>query len=280
VWLGPQNAWRWPFDATFGEWGVGIAAFLVCFVVFWLVLPLGGFLILLSLVTTRWFSKRMRGHRDWSRAYFSAALLFWLLLFPSFSFWLLPMSWWLAPMASIVLSALIVRWARPYLDANRTVRHWLRTWQRVATGPRPRRKPVAIVVPTLDIASNDDPDDDLARFMLAVVETDMEEVPVATYVHVVEVEAMLWAPRQSRARTSTDVIAWLRSREVPHTIGKVKYKSNGNGTEMLVDAELVVVDIPVENDRVIILDLASRKVTTSERRQFAETYRPTGEVPA
>lgn len=292
VWLGPQGAWRWPFDATMGEWVVAIAATIVAFFVFWLVLPLGGFLILAAWAWARWANRSIRAHRNWTWAYFAAIVLAFVAIFPSPGTWALPMSWWLAPLSAITLAVMVVRRARPYLDSNRPFRYWLKTWQHVARGPRPRRTP-AVVAPaslTLDNVLDEaepPPMDDMAKFMLAVHNTEPEEIFVGHYRRTIvqEVDVMLWAPKQGRAETSTSVVAWLKQHGVPYSIGKVTYKQTGhdaagNPTEVLSDAELFIdgIEGAIPNDRVIVLDLQASTIEIRTRRSLAEEFEPVKEL--
>lgn len=283
VWLGPQNAWRWPFDATFGEWIVAIATTILGFFVLWLVLPLGVLILLVAYAWARWANRSIRSHRNWQWGYFSLFALGGLVIFPSPGSWLMPMSWWLAPLGAIILAVQVVRMARPYLDSNRPFRYWLATWQRVAAGPRARRA-LATFAPASLIIDDDDPEDDArARLMLAVLA--YEEVHVATYrrtrTETTEVEAALWAPRQGRDETSVKVLKWLENRRVPHEIGAVNYRrawdAAGNEHEVLADIELSIDGSLVPNDRVITIEIETGRVEHYARREFAETFEPVQE---
>jgi hypothetical protein len=137
-WLGPAGSWRWPFDATFTQWGVGAALAVAA------VVPLKAFVpvALLALAAGRAFSgwlapllapEKARPVR-WG---LDAALgLLAALLVPSWRFWVLPLPGLLAIPAAVAVAVLIVRRAGGVIDWNRTVAYWLAMPLRQASGPR------------------------------------------------------------------------------------------------------------------------------------------------
>jgi hypothetical protein len=150
-WLGPAGSWRWPFDATFTQWGVGTALAAVLVVPLWRFMPLG----LLAIVAGRWFGRllgplvapersRMVG---WC---LSAAL--WLLLAlvnTQPRSWLLPVPGVLAPVLASAVAVLVVRRVGRFINFNRPVSYWLVLPWRAAAGPRPGA-PVQIDVSDLE----------------------------------------------------------------------------------------------------------------------------------
>lgn len=232
VWLGPEGAIRWWFDATYKEWLVGGAAFFPAFIVFWLVLPLG----VLVFVWCAWFARFLARYASWKRfsattnyrAYYGLTLVFCVAVAPYPMVWLLPLPWWVAAPSAVAASVFIVRAARPYLDGNRPISYWITTLQNIASGPRPLR-PIAEITPEgFMIIDGHDTElgDDLWRFMLAVNNADPEEVTVRRYrQRSPEVEAVLWDIGSGDEKTGHLIIAWLRQRGHEVTVSNVVYTS-------------------------------------------------------
>jgi hypothetical protein len=230
VWLGPEGAFRWWFDATFAEWLLGFAMLLPAFVVLWLVLPLGLLVILVSLSLSAFLAR----YASWGRfskaanrwTYFGMLLVFCAALVPYPAAWLLPMSWWLALPSAVATCALIVRAARPYLDGNRPFSYWIATIHAITSGPRQLR-PIAEIIPegfTIIDGHDSDLGDDLWRFMTAINNADPKEAPVRRYRQITpEVEAVLWDIASGDEKTGHLVLAWLREKGLPVTVKNVKY---------------------------------------------------------
>lgn len=237
VWLGPENAFRWPFDATYTEWLMGFLTVGPAFVVLWLVAPFGVLIGALTWMAAGWIARNGNfGYgsiktKRWTWAAVITSLT--LLIIPSVMTWVLPMPWWLAIPSAVATSALMVRAARPYLDGNRPVGYWITTLSNIASGPRPVR-PVAEITPEgFAIIDGHDTElsDDLWRFMTAINNADPREAPVRNYrQRTPEVEAVLWDIGSGNENTGHHVLAWLRSKGLDVKVSNVVYTSTpGNG---------------------------------------------------
>lgn len=232
VWLGPENAFRWWFDATYTEWLMGFTMVFPAFVVFWLVAPFGALIGALAWLASGWIARNgnfgigSTKTRRWTWTAVTIALV--ALLFPSLMTWFLPMTWWLALPSAVAASAFAVRAVRPYLDGNRPVGYWISTLSNIASGPRPLR-PVAEITPKgfMDIVGHDgELSDDLWRFMTAVNNADPTEAPVRNFrQRSPEVEAVYWDIGSGDENTGHLVIAWLRSKGLAVKVSNVVYTS-------------------------------------------------------
>lgn len=296
VWLGPNGAWRWPFDATFREWAVGCALSVVAFVVLWLVLPLGVLALVLAWLWSGILARHVgSGIRFIRGGYFALVLVTLLLLFPRPAQWLRPMPLWMAALGAIAVAFYLVKRLAPFLDGNRPLRYWWAVLRSVASGPRAQRPPAtyAAGVP-FPVEGGYVVFDEVHewitgqkahdRFMLNVAAVEEEDVP--KYTNRTEYEAMVWNPRTGREENSTRVIAWLTRHGVDHEVINVRYKTSGGAHEMLLGADLRINRgtsahpdyIDVRNDRTIVLDVRnpnpSKRVTIWQRRDFAENFAP------
>lgn len=232
VWLGPEGAFRWWFDATGAEWLIGFLMVGPAFIVFWLVAPFGLLIGALSWFASGWIARNGNVGfgsprvRRWTWTVVILALVG--LLFPSVLTWVLPMPWWLAAPSAVAASVALVRAARPYLDSNRPVTYWINTLSNIASGPRPLR-PVAEITPEgfMIIDGHDaELSDDLWRFMIAINNADPTEAPVRNYrQRSPEVEAVLWDVGSGDENTGHNVLAWLRSKGLEVVVSNVVYTS-------------------------------------------------------
>jgi hypothetical protein len=247
VWLGPEGAFRWPFDATFTEWLVGFALVGPAFVVLWLVAPFGVLIGALTWAGAGWIARNgnvgfgSARARRWTWTGVIIALI--LLLIPSATTWVLPMPWWLAIPSAVAASAALVRAARPYLDGNRPVAYWINTLSNIASGPRPLR-PVAEITPegfTVIDGHDGDLSDDLWRFMTAVHNADPTEAPVRNYrQRSPEVEAVLWDIGSGDENSGAHVVAWLRSKGFDVQVSNVVYRAYADGSQFPASADVVL----------------------------------------
>lgn len=265
VWLGPTNAWRWPFDATYTEWGIGFAVFPLAFGALWLVLPLGVLMILGSLALGRGMAGRIdrdllaratwtdraNARRRGGRVLTGMAFVLLLALFPAPATWLLPMSWWLAAPGAVYVAFRTVRSARPWVDGNRPVTYWLATLRGIARGPRRRREPLALAFGD-DPEINDTPlDDGLLDFLARVAEIDPKEVRVTKYrERTPVVEAATFDSSTGREATCGAVVAWLRSRGVEVKVLRLSRQE-------IVDRDGSTLIVPFD----VVLDVAGTEVT-------------------
>jgi hypothetical protein len=253
VWLGPENAFRWPFDATYTEWLMGFLMVGPAFIVFWLVFPFGALLALLAWAAAGWIARNASfgfGSTYVRRVTWTVvAGVFVGLLSPSVMTWVLPMPWWLAIPSAVAASALAVRAARPHLDGNRPIGYWINTLTNIASGPRPLR-PVAEITPEgfMIIDGHDgELSDELWLFMTAVNNANPKEAPVRLFrQRTPEVEAVLWDIGSGDENTGHLVIAWLRSKGLGVQVSNVVYTSTpGNGNHPAsADVDLDGVRLP------------------------------------
>lgn len=287
IWHGPTNAWRWPFDATYTEWGVGIAAFLGATVVLWWVVPLGIGMAFCSYALARTAAGRI--HKDtlaaWfrteparaprrARRVFTAGLLLFVLMFVSDpSTWLLPAPWWLGIPMGLLVAVRTVRAARPYIDSNRPVGYWISTLLGIARRPaRARREATVIEFAAGPTMSGQTLDDEVLDFLSDVAAIDPKEVTVPMYrERTAAVEALLWDSRTGRRETCENVVAALKARGVPVEIPQVTRRERRlAGGEYVYERESVVLRIAgtlVPDDTVILL------------RPTEEAHEVTGFVP-
>lgn len=138
-WLGPSGSWRWPFDATFTQWGAGAACTLAAVVPLWRIVPVG----LLLLAGGWWLGARLgplvapERARAAQGVLTGAAWLLAALVAPSWPLWASPMPLLAAVPVAAVLAILLVRRFGSVLDHNRPPAYWLALPWRVASGPRP-----------------------------------------------------------------------------------------------------------------------------------------------
>jgi len=139
VWLGPKGM-RWPFDATFVQFGVGVLFVVAYFFLLWLVVP-----PVIAVGVAVWqFSTRLARllsaeHEVRTRRLLAGSCwLLLVLLAPNPSLWVFPMPFWLAGPAAAILGVLSVRQVGRFIDWNRPVGYWLAMPRRVAAGPRLR----------------------------------------------------------------------------------------------------------------------------------------------
>jgi hypothetical protein len=232
VWLGPENAFRWPFDATYTEWFMGFVMVAPAFVVLWLVIPFGLVVGFLGWLVAGWIAHNgnvgfgSARVRRWT--WIAVILALAGLLFPNLMTWALPMPWWLAVPSAVAAAVIAVRAARPYLDGNRPLAYWINTLSNIASGPRPVR-PVAVITPegfaTID-GHDTELSDDLWRFMNAINNADPTEAPVRNYrQRSPEVEAVYWDIGSGDENTGHNILAWLRSKGLEVKVSNVVYTS-------------------------------------------------------
>lgn len=241
-WLGPTNAWRWWFDATYTEWGVGAGAWMVLGTLLYWAVPAGLVLAVIAVWAARVLASRFRadylahvlrtspqnGPQRARRVLAATFLLFAVAILPRPRAWLLPLPLLLAAAAAAVLAVLTVRAARPFLDGNRPLTYWWRLLRSLSRGPRAQRA-VASLAWTRPPAINDDNlDDDVAQIWAVVNATDPEDITVIRYRARQEHEAMLFDSRTGQPQECEHVLAWLRERGLEVAIVSVRQWMVGN----------------------------------------------------
>lgn len=138
VWLGPANSWRWWFDATYAEWGVGFLLAIITIIVLPLVVPLGLLAGAGAYLFARSTARRLSEEHEvtWRRWLFGTSAVFLALLSPSWRTWVLPMPFVLALLVGPILAVLVLRRYGRYIDWNRPFGWWVRLPLAVAAGPR------------------------------------------------------------------------------------------------------------------------------------------------
>lgn len=281
VWLGPTNAWRWPFDATYTEWGIGFAMFPLAFVSLWLVLPLGALMALGSLASGRGLAHRVdknllarwtrttpeNARRRGSRALSALVLLLAIALVPNPATWALPMSWWAAVPGALYVAARLVKMARPWIDGNRPVTYWLHTLRGVATGPRARREPLAV-------GFGDEPqindvvlDDAMADFLALLQQIDPKEVRVPLFRRKMPVvEAATFDSSTGQESTCGAVVAWLRDRGIQVDVVSLDRREvlYDDGSTALVPCNVVIRVAGVEVGDGTVITLTREKTPRVE----------------
>lgn len=137
-WLGPSGSWRWPFDATFTQWGVGAALTVAAFVPLWRVVPSGLLVLVLGWSVGAWLGPLLAPQRP-RRVHLGVAACVWLLAFlvlPSWRVWAFPLPLLPAAPVAAVVAVLIVRRTGTLINHNRPVTYWLALPLRAASGPR------------------------------------------------------------------------------------------------------------------------------------------------
>lgn len=267
VWLGPEGAFRWPFDATFTEWAVSIPAAAAALIMLWLVTPLAVLAAAGLHHISGWLATNasigLGGHRARYLTWWASGALTLLAVAPDLSTWLMPLPWWLAAPGSIVVAFLAVRAARPYLDGNRPPSYWLATFRRVAAGPRPLRPAAEITTEGFIALDGHDTDlgDDLWAFMSAVNGANPEGAIMGRYRRrTPEVEAVLWDIASGSESTGADVIAWLRGKGLPVTVHSVEYRMAFDGTRYPASADVELDGITLPQKCVIFVHSDAPKV--------------------
>jgi hypothetical protein len=290
IWLGPTNGWRWPFDATYTEWGIGFLAFWVYALLVWRVAPVAVLVALAGLRFGRWAAERITLDRlariTFSRPaaarrrgrYLFAALvaLMAFLLVPSPLAWLLPSPWWLAPPVALTAAVLTTRRIRPFVDGNRPVPYWLATLTDIVTHrPRAQRAPFAVeIVPLLTPVAEDGVDQRLIEWTMAALAVDPKEIIVLQYrERRPVVEAMLFDSTARDERCGEHVVAWLRDRGVSVTVTGVTYaRDETRGVDVLTRAFVLANGAPLLDDTIVVFDRTLGTVECVSRRDFAARY--------
>lgn len=286
VWLGPSGSWRWPFDATFTEWGIGSTAFVVLVVMLTFIAPLGLVLAVGALAFARWISALVPAD-SWAGLLHTTAerarprarrigtgliVALGLLAFPSVSTWLLPMPWVLAVFTALYLATRFVKIVRPHVNGNQPVTYWAKALRHVVHGPRLRRQPVTATPGELsiDITVSDRASDQimLMEFEMSVLTYDVEEMIVLTYKEKSPtVEAVLFDSRARDPRTCEGVVAWLRARNVNVRTDQITRNSQGVLTSAKI--RLVQAGAYLLDNHVIVLEPETGVVRQFTRTEFA-----------
>lgn len=268
VWLGPTGAWRWPFDATYTEWAIGLVAHLFLMAVLWFVLPFGVLMIGGSMLAAGWTSRRMdrrtlarwtftepdRARRRAYRVLLGVNVALVLLLFPNPMTWILPLPLLAAGCCALVSAILLVRAARPWIDGNRPVSYWVSAFWSIARGPRPRRDPVVFGFTGGPQVPDQLLDDDLMEFLAAVAAVTEEEIQVRFFKRrVPTVEAMHFCQGQHE-----HVVRWLRGKGLPVRVLDVTRRevrgTNGGLYVIPLSARIQIGELPpVEDDQWVVL---------------------------
>lgn len=295
IWLGPTNAWRWWFDATYTEWAIGLFAFIASFIVLWWVLPTAALIVLGAAAWGRWASNAADPVRlaRWLLCEPSAArrrarwvfgglfVAFAVVIAPSPALWLLPLPWFAALPGAIYLAGpRTVKRIRPYVDGNRPIGYWLATLKAVATGPRRIRQPLADLV--VDIQVVDGMSGPLADFadLTAVLAfnnslPDRSEFIVLTYQQKTPVvEAMLFDSTRQDTRTCENVVVWMRS----HGINVVVERIDRDASGVMIKAKIRAAGVPLINGYVITLNPTDGSWSQVERKDFNSRFVPTKTV--
>lgn len=244
IWHGPTGAWRWPFDAEYVHWAMGLVAFaLLGTALFWVV-PLAAWALLLDVGLTRWLLGRLDNDAvaRWTRTTPQNArrrgfriLLGLLMLFEAAIVtrpvvWLLPQPLWLSIISALAGAVVFVRRYRRWVDGNRPLAYWIATFRALAHGPRARRPASAVAFGAEPQINSVPLDDDLADFLATVNATDPKEVRVIiAHPRTAPVEAMLWDSRTGQPETCEHVLAWLADREIDHTVLGTDYREGLGG---------------------------------------------------
>lgn len=276
VWLGPTGAWRWPFDATYTEWAIGVLVYVATLIALWFALPSGVLMVAFCVFSARWMSDRMDRHMlarwTWTtpdasrrrarRILTTVNLLFAVLLFPYPAAWLLPFSVWAAAPLALVSAVLFVRAARPWIDGNRPVGYWLAALWGIARGPRARRQPMVLAFEGAPQVPDQPLDDALAEFMAAVAALKEEEIDVMfARRRTPVVEAMVFD-----AGNHEKVVQWLQRKGFQVRVLDVRRRvirgTEGGEYTTPVSARIQVGPLPVENGQVVVVidnaDLSGR----------------------
>lgn len=208
-WLGdPSSGWRWPFDATFTAWKVWALAVIPAFVLLWLIVPVGIFIIYAAMVLAaaarRGAPPIFVGRHNvtpWVGA--ATVALFAVGLTPNPLAWFVPLPIYLAAVVAPLLALFFARTVMPWIETNTPMSYWLRLLPRVAAGPRPRRSPRTLQ--STSPGSDSDVWDPILLHALTIDPKDIR-MPTATP-RVQPVEFHQWLPNDLEKAALT--VAWL-----------------------------------------------------------------------
>jgi hypothetical protein len=289
-WLGPTGAWRWPFDATYTEWAIGLLSVPVLFALLWLVVPVGGIVGLSAALFGRWaangmaldhlarltFSRPAAARRRGQVVIAGVAVLFGLVIVPNPAKWIFPSPFWAAGPLAVLVAFLLVRQARPFIDGNRPVTFWLRTLPEQWRGVAPLRTPLAVEVLPL-VLDTEQADQVLLDFMASLNDYDPEDIMVIKYrERRPVVEAMLFDSTARDERLGQHVLVWLRDRGASVQVTRVQMKrvlhADGTGTEVLVRAAVTANGVPLEDGTVVVFNTETGSVFCVQRSEFGQAY--------
>jgi hypothetical protein len=137
-WLGPPNAWRWPFDAWYGAWALWGALTVLSWMVLHWALPAGVILIAGVYLISRYTGQQVMPDRPAliRRTLTGMILLLLIPILPNWRLWVLPMSFVMAAIVAPMVGLWLVRRYGKYVDPNRPMAYWFTVPGNAARGPR------------------------------------------------------------------------------------------------------------------------------------------------
>lgn len=137
IWLGAKGAVRWPFDATFDQWYLGMRLAALSSILFWIIVPQTlvymSFAWLIAAKISKSFEEQKR-----MRLIIFGMLTFLIVSFVGFSSMLRPMNIILAAVFGIVAGVVIAVKLGHHITEERPFRYWMNLPAVIAAGPRER----------------------------------------------------------------------------------------------------------------------------------------------